>query len=247
MIASLVLALAMLTPADAGTLKQSRLTPNANNAIATIARARPVVLARFTFATYTGPITTPVSIATILFPAGVLQPGDQFKVEIGGTASNTSTASVVGAIVQISQGGLVQNIGAGAGATLPNTGGTPVAWFSWINFGVNVPGADGQYLQPISALSSQSGTLVQPRNLPNASIGFAGLGAALVSDTSTSGGLYAGGILIGGAAAQTSRMLSTKAELDYSNQQPIQMDVILFNLTPTSNVITVQSGTFIGL
>lgn len=236
----------MLTPNDARSLQNARLTPNAKSGLGAIVEARPVVLGRFTFATYTSIPTGQVSLCTVVFPAGVLQPGDQFHIEVGGAASNNAVVgAALGAIVTLSQAGVgSQNIGIAAG--FGTTAGSLIAWRSNIIFGVNVPGADGQYIRSISATSSPSGLTQQPRNLPNMSIGFAGVGDTYITDSNSTAGIYAGGHVIAGTSSSV--MLATKSQIAFSNQAPIQMDVILSAGSSSPNVtIIVQSGTFVGL
>lgn len=238
-----VLGAVLLTQSNIAALQSAKLQPNSVNSIKSIIDDRPVVLWRATFATYTGPLAGTQTIATLTLPT--LTPGDQFRLTISGNAFNNSAgAQPVGVFITLVQGAISQNIGPGV-ANLGNAGGlTPVAWRTNIEFGVNVPGADGMYVAPISIAAVLPST-VSRATLPAASIGFAGTGSTFLTDTALTGGIYAGGgIQIAGTS--TSRMTSTRTQLQYSNAVPVQVQINMSGLAAATAVV-IQTGTLEGL
>jgi hypothetical protein len=245
MLLETLLATLMLTKSDIAALQGSKLSPNATNNIAALSLARPVVLARATYATYQGGSASAPVIMSFYLDAGVAQPGDQFAAVITGTASNnTGAPQNIYCNAAISQGGVTQLIGSGF-AIAADTAGTAVAWRSEITFGVNVPGADGQYITPVSpSYKVSKGT---PRGqLPRASIGFAGEGHTFITNTGLTGAVYAGGAIL---AVNQSNMQATKSQLTYSSQTPIQIDINLNAMLGggANWNVTVQSGYLLGL
>lgn len=242
---SLVLGAAMLIKSDIAALQSSKLPPNATNNIATLADSRPVILGRATFATYTASLAADPVLMSVQFDGGILAPGDQFTAAIVGTASNNSGLSQnIYCTAVVTQGSTVQNIGSAA-ATAANTGGTAAAWRCDLQFGINIPGADGQYIaQPQPSIATNTIPQNQARGK---GIGFAGAGQTYISDTALTGGLYAGGHVIAGTSA--SFMQATKAQIVYNSTDPIRIDILLKGMTAggANWSVVVQSGYLLGL
>lgn len=239
----------MLTASNIAALQSAKLQPNSVNSIKSIIDDRPVVLWRATFATYTGPLAGNQIVTTLTLPP--LTPGDQFRLVVSGTAFNNSATGInIGVFVNLSQGGGVgQNIGP-VTAVLGNSAGiAPVSWRTNIEFGVNVPGADGMYISPISTSAVPSSTTNRVQ-LPAASIGFAGTGSTIITDTNSTGGVYAGGQIqmVAGATVGTniSRMTSTRSQLSFSNSQPVQIQVVMTAFAAATGVV-IQTGYLEGL
>ena len=243
---SLVLGAALLIKSDIAAMQSSKLPPNATNNIAAMADSRPVILGRATFATYVGGAATPPVLMSVQFDGGILAPGDQFTASVSGTASNNSAAAQnILCYAQVTQGLNVQIIGFGA-ATAVVTGGTAVAWRCDIMFGVNIPGSDGQYIAQPQVLSSGANAISQ-NQARGRGIGFAGSGMTLITNTTLTGGVYAGGAILAGASA--SSIQATKSQLVYNSNDPIRIDILLGGMTASGALwtSTVQSGYMLGL
>jgi hypothetical protein len=235
----------MLTKSDAAALQSSKLGPSGNNAVGSIAMARPVVLGKITYATYIASLPTDPVLMTAYFDGGVLRPGDQFVAVVTGTASNNTGANrSIYCYAQVTQGGVSQTIGSGI-ATAIDTTGTFVAWRCDISLGANVPGAVGQYTRPTQPQpGTQSGL---PAPLVSTAIGFAGSGQTLITDTALTGAVYAGGFIRAGAA--TSAMQATKSQITYASTAPLRIDILLGGVSAggVNWNVTVESGYFLGL
>lgn len=242
-----LLSLTMLLKAEAAGLADQRLGPKERAIIGSVATNRVAILQKFNYAVYTGDTGSDILIASFTIPANTILPGDQFQVIVGGTMFNNSAAPRnMGAYVQIVQGTATQNIGP-SGALLTNAGGTTeVAWRSEIHFGANIPGAAGQYTTPISSSAVTATPPNYARNLPNSAIGFAGMGSTILTNTSLSGGVYAGGDIQAPGAASLSRMLATRSQLVLENSQPMQINVYLLR-AQASTGYTVQAGFLQGM
>ncbi len=248
---SLVLGAAMLIKSDIAALQSSKLPPNATNNISQIADSRPVILGRTTFATYPGGAAADPVLISVQFDGGILAPGDQFTGVVTGVASNSSgSGKQVYCKAVVTQGTTTQTIGSGA-ALAADTAGTQVAFRCDLSFGINIPGADGQYIAaPQGPASSANVAVALSQNQARGKgIGFAGSGQTLITDTSLTGGVYAGGAILAGAGLQ-SRMQATKSQIVFNSTDPIRIDIVLSSMTAgtagTWSVI-VQSGYLLGL
>jgi hypothetical protein len=249
MLLGTLLALSMLTKTDIAALQSSKLVPNATNNIATIAGSRAVVLAKATFATYSGP-TGLQTVMSYLMPPNTLQPGDCFRVAIGGTAlNNAGSNQPFGAVLVLTQGGTSAEFGYRQG-TAPSAAANYFAWRSEILICTGVAGANGQYLSGGGQISSASYN-ANPRGnakLPSSALAFTGYGNTLLTDTNFAGTPISGGTLVATAGAPVGGgMLANVAQQTFVGTLPILFEVKVGNLTQPNTTMNVASGVLEGL
>lgn len=243
---ALLLALAVLTVANQRALQGAKLSPNARNAIGTLITGRPVVLARATFATYTGPlgVSGGYPILSVLMPAGQFQVGDYLRLQIGGTATNTTGGSVgYGALLRFTQGLNTTTVGFAPNDT---SAAGSFGWRSEILVGVGIEGASGQYGRGAIAVSN----VFQPNSQPKIAqaISFTGYGMTQLTDRSFSVPPYAGGFIIAPAAGGVgSTIVANTAQVGFLATQPILVEVLIGGVFSANQSVTVTAGILEGL
>jgi hypothetical protein len=242
MLLSLLLSTAMITAFDKAQLQSSKLSPNSDDSIAQIAGTRGVVLAKASFATYSGP-GGPFTVLSYLIPANTLQIGDCFRWQFGGWGNNSDAAPR-----NFNGGILISQAGATSTALGPPVS-VPIAAansnFEWESDGmvcVGIAGANGQYLAGGGQLGTGTYT-TNPRanaKLPNSALAITGYAKTLI--TASAVGSLAGGALLAASAGQ-----SGTAQVLYSANTPILINLVVGSLGTSNTSLTVAAGVIEGL
>lgn len=245
-LAALLVAAVMLTRTEAAGLNIHGVDPQLRANIGKLAANRAVILSRCTFADYllaNGDFAgNGTAIMSFTFPGDSIQPGQQFRIVVGGNyRNNTGAVKQVGVLLRLTGlNGVTQRMG--YTATVPsNAAGLAAAWRSEILLAASIAGATGQYVPTIQQSAKTQGDTYTTKLAPNLALAFTEISSTFVTDTNYASGQDVGGVL-SNATPNGSGLSSNIFQQVYNATQNIQIEVILplGGLAPTE--MTVAAG-----
>lgn len=233
----------MLLPIETAGLAIKELSPQVKACIAGLARNRPAILARATYASY--PATKTTTILSFTFPALALAAGDQVRMRLYGTVTNPSAfVDLFDPVVLVTQSGATQFL-QGVNANIDHTSTNPVSWALEAALCFNVPKANGQYTPQTGTATNSSGAPAS--NLwPNDALMLGGFMRLDVTNASSFSAINTGGQPVNTATTGTFQ-ISTRDpnQTTISNTKPIMVSVQI--TTGSFNAYTVSGGWMEGL
>lgn len=237
----------MLTQTEAAALKIRGLDPQLKQAIARLADNRPVILARAPWANYNSVVGGVATVMSYTFAGFDLVPGDMIRVQLVGTGINSSGANAIVAFqAQAVQGAAVVQLGGGVAGVPTNA--ALYGWKADLLFSVNLPGVQGNYVPNINARAVTTGGTYSSGNQTLTGIGFTGGGVVLVTDVTGTGPQLAGGKLLNSAGGVTGSGMSSRiTPFTLDPSQPIEIDILVSDVSTAAKSITVNAGVMEGL